>query len=221
MTYTIKRRIAALALAAALIPALAFAHGKDDKAHQTQTFDFKNFEQVSVSGVYDLDVKVGEAFSITLSGHDQEMENLKVREEDGVLHLGKKNKKQKYKNSNGIEASITLPNLTGLKVSGVAEGNITGIDADNFDIRVSGVGEVTMSGRCNHMTAKVSGVGEISAKDLKCNDVHVALSGVGEADVYASKSIDVSASGVGEVNVWGKPEEVSKSKGFMSSINIK
>jgi len=221
MTYPLKTRIAALALGAALIPALALAHGKDDKTHQKQTLDFENFEEISVSGVYDLDVTVGEAFSIKLSGHEREMDNLKVYEKNGTLHLGKKNKRQKFKNSNGIEANITLPNLTGFRISGVAEGHITGIEADNFDIRVSGVGEVTLSGSCDHMTARVSGVGEIDAEDLECKDVHVAMSGVGEANIYASNSVDVSASGVGEVNVWGQPDEVSKSKGWMSSVNIK
>ena len=220
MTTPLNIRVAAIAVSFALVPALAFAHGKKDKSHQTETYNLSGFEEISVSGAYDLDVTVGEAFSITVSGHAEEMENLKVEVKNGELHLGKV-KNKRMKNTNGVQAKITMPRLSAMSVAGVAEGTVTGIDAEDFELDIAGVGELRLSGTCQHLEADIAGVGEIKARDFKCEDVHVSLAGVGEAEVYASKSVDVSAMGVGEVNVWGKPEDVTKNKGFMSKVNIK
>lgn len=132
-----------------------------------------------------------------------------------------KGKYKKHNHSDGITATITLPSLQALRVSGVASGDIEGVDSEEFDLRVSGVAEVDISGTCGMLDAKVSGVGELDAKDLKCRDADVVLSGVGEMSVYASESIDVTASGVGSVNVYGNPKKVDKTKSFFTDISIK
>lgn len=211
---------AAIAVSFALVPTIALAHGKNDKVHQTETYDLADFDEISVSGAYDLEVTVGEDFGITISGHAEEMENLRVEVKNSELQLGKV-KSKRIKNTNGVQATITMPRLSAMSVAGVAKGNVSGIDAEDFELDIAGVGELKLNGTCKHLEANVAGVGEIKAKNFKCDDVHVSLAGVGEAEVYANKSVDVSAMGVGEVNVWGKPEDVTKNKGLMSKVNIK
>lgn len=212
---------------AALLAFNAFAGHDDDDGHHgkdiTQTFDFKDFDRVSVSGVYEVDIEVGPSFSISLSGPEKEMDNVKVYTENGTLHLARKNKNERKKNNNqkGIDATITLPDLEGMKVSGVASGDITNVDAEDFDLKVSGVAEVEIEGSCNNLTARVSGVGELDAKDFECKDVDVTLSGVGEVTVFASESVDVKASGVGDVQVYGNPSTVSKKKAMFTNVTIK
>lgn len=211
----------ALIAGLAAMPITAYAHGKSSDDHIDKTFDFEDFDIISVSGVYDLDVRVGADYSIEVSGHDSEMEALDIYVDGDELVLGRKKGKSKYKNNKGIIANITLPDLSGISISGVGEGDVSGIDADEFELKISGVGELTMSGNCNSLEAKISGVGEINAKELECEDAYARLSGVGELDIYASESVDIKTSGVGEANVWGSPKKVSKSKGFMSSVTIR
>ncbi len=199
-------------------------HGTDDHGDKmTQTFDYKNFDQINVGGVFEVDVSVGAAFAITISGSEKDMEDLDVYEKDGVLYLKteKNNRSKKNNNREEVNVRVSLPSLSALKVSGVASGDITGVDADDFDLRVSGVAEVEIEGRCNSLKARVSGVGELDARNFKCKSADVALTGVGEMSVFASESVDVTASGVGSVDVYGKPKKVSKSKALFSEINIK
>ena len=214
----------AMLTAATVFTVGAHAHDDDHSKTITQTFDFNDFDSVSIGGVYEVDIKVGPSYSISLTGNEDQMENVKVSTEDNTLYLGKKDKKYKKKkqhNHKGIIASITLPDLEALKVSGVASGDVENIDADDFDLSVSGVAEVNIDGSCNTLTARVSGVGELDAENLKCKDVDVTLSGVGEVSVYASKSVDVKASGVGNVQVYGNPDKVSKKKAMFTNVTIK
>ena len=222
-----KLTAALLATTLLAVPMTVSAHpdhedDKRDTTKVTEVYNFKDFDSISVSGVYEVDVEVGKDYSITLTGPAYEMENVEVENRDGKLRLGSKKKKWKNRgHRDGIEATITLPALTDVHVSGVASGDITGVDADRFELHVSGVAEVDIDGRCDKLEAHVSGVGELDARELKCGDADVHLSGVGEVSVYASEYADVSASGVGEVDVYGDPKKVDKNKSLFTQINIK
>ena len=128
-----------------------------------------------------------------------------VRVVNGTLVLDQEDRvraQRRLKNM-GLTATITLPALNGISISGVAESEVTGVDADEFSATLSGVGELDITGDCNSLTARVSGVGELDASDFKCENVDVSVSGVGEAKVYASRSADASVSGIGEIEIYG------------------
>ena len=222
-----KLTAALLATTLLAVPMTVSAHpdhedDKRDTTKVTETFDFEDFDAISVSGVYEVEVEVGKDYSISLTGPAYEMDDVKVEYSDGRLKLGSKKKSWKKRgHRDGIEAKITLPNLNDVQVSGVASGDISGVDADRFELHVSGVAEVDIDGKCDKLEAHVSGVGELDARELKCADADVHLSGVGEVSVYASEYADVSASGVGEVDVYGDPKKVDKNKSLFTQINIK
>lgn len=217
--------LAGTIVTASVYGVVANAHDNEASGPQiTQSFDFKNFDDISIGGVYEVDIQAGTKYSISLSGKKAEMAHIDVYVKDGTLYLSheKDNRKKKRKgHHDGVQATVTLPALNGLRVAGVASGDVSGVDADDFSLKVSGVAEVEIDGTCNSLSAKVSGVGELNAENFKCKNADVTLSGVGQMDVYASKSVDVTASGVGEVNVYGNPKEVSKSKAMFTQINMK
>lgn len=215
----------ALTAMAGLYGINAAAHDhKDNSESVSQTFDLQGFDEILVGGVFEVDVKVGPGHSVSMKGDPRMMERVEASVENGKLHLGLKKsrkKKKKHGHTDGIEVTVTLPALNALSISGVASGEIDGVDAGNFQLRVSGVAEVDIDGSCDTLDAKVSGVGELDAKDFKCKNADIKLSGVGEMSVYASESVDVSASGVGSVDVYGKPEKIEKSKSMFTEINIR
>ncbi len=217
-----------IAVATALIAGgitLANAHETDDDDHGekiVKTYDLSGFDAIKVSGVYDMDVKVGESFSIRLEGPEREMERARVEVEGDMLVLGQSKKKSRWKKRKSVNAYITMPDLNALKVSGVTDADINGVDTDTFDLRVSGVADVDISGRCDLLDARISGVSDVDAQDLKCARGDVTLSGVGDMEVYTSDAIDASVSGVGDVTVYGSPEKVEKSVSkYTASLTIK
>ncbi len=216
---TITTAMLALTLTGAAAGA-ALAHDEDAVS---KTYDMSGFDSITIAGVYELDVRVGSDFSVALSGPAYEMDRVEVSVKDGALVLDQRKRSKGGKNRNhrdGVEAVITLPSLTGLNVSGVVDGKIAGVDADQFKVKISGVGDVSIGGECGALEANLSGVGELNAKELVCRSADVSVSGVGSATVFASEEADARVSGMGEIDIYGSPENVTKSKGMFADITV-
>jgi len=207
---------------------LATAHEVDGKNRVEETHNIKGFTKIRVTGVYELDVQVGEAFSVFTSGKHKDVENMKVYLKGSTLVLAQNedgdksvNWNGRKKNNSGIRAVITLPSLKALDIAGIGAGEIKGIKSDNLDIEVAGISDIELSGTCGNLDVDMAGLGELRAEDLKCEDADVDLAGMGEISVYASKSVSADAAGMGSIEVYGNPEDVEKSKSFMASVKVK
>ena len=198
------------------------AYADDDIERVSMTLDLASFERIEVSGVYDVTVSVGGDFSVAISGPADEVDLVEARVKNGVLDLSQKERKKRWgrNNRHGVDAVISLPRLDAFEVSGVVDGRIKDIDADHFDLAISGVGDITLAGRCDSLDAKVSGVGDLDAEDFKCRVVDVTVSGVGDATVYASDEVEASVSGMGSIDVYGGPERVTKSDSLFAEVTI-
>lgn len=213
------RKTIGLALSAATLCAFGVAYAGDEVS---KSYDYTGFDKITISGVYQIDVTVGSSFSIDLSGPENEMARAEVKLRGHSLDLGQRRRHRGEKrNRDGIRATISLPSLSGLDVSGVVDGDITGVDADHLEIDISGVGDIDVSGSCKSLDAHVSGVGELDASDLECRVVTVKVSGVGDAKVYASESVDATVSGMGDITVYGSPEKVRKHGGLFADITVR
>lgn len=204
---------------------IASAHDDDDhgpkKGDIQQTHDLSDFDEIEIRGVYRLNVTAGEDYKVFTSGQAKEVERMKVYVKNGVLILDQDDEKKKKRNNrNGVWVDISLPSLNGVDITGVGTGDITGVESDNFELDISGVGELEIDGTCGTLETELRGVGEINARGLECEHANVALKGVGEVSLFASESVDVTAKGIGEVNVYGNPKDVKKSKGFMSGVTV-
>lgn len=203
----------------------ASAHDDDHEGPKAgdikQTHALNDFSAIDVRGVYRLNIVAGEDYKVFTSGQPKEVEHMRVYVKNGVLVLDQdKDDKRKGKSDDGVWVDIALPNLSALTISGVGTGDVTGVKADNFDMDVSGVGELEISGTCGRLETSMRGVGEIDARGLECEHAVVSLKGVGEVSLFASESVDVTAKGIGAVNVYGKPKDVKQSKGFMSGVTV-
>jgi len=201
----------------------AAAHDNDDIV--TKSVDLEGFDRIDISGVYDLDVRVGPDFSIELSGPDYEMERVQASLRGNVLELDQRDRergdKRRWRNKRkGVNAVVTLPSLVGLDVSGVVEGAISGISAETFELEISGVGDMELDGECGSLRAEVSGVGDLDADAFECRSVHIAVSGVGDASVYAREAVEARVSGMGDIDVYGSPPKVSKSDSMFADVTI-
>ncbi len=211
-----KKSFLSIAAALAASPALAGDEG-------SRTLEVQDFSAIEISGAYELEVKVGGDYSVTLSGSAKELDGAAVSVRDGALLLGPKRRAHRDKGgSRGetLRAVVTMPALDRLSVSGVVDARVEGVDAGLFKVNLSGVGEVDITGRCKRMDARVSGVGELDAKGLECAEAEVALSGMGEAAVFARDWAKAEVSGMGEINIYGSPKRIEKRGGFFAEINV-
>ncbi|WP_375206613.1 head GIN domain-containing protein [Hyphococcus sp.] len=208
---------------AAVMLAAGGAAFADDDETVTRTLDLGGFDAITVAGVYELDVRVGSDFSVELSGPAYEMDRVDASVKNGALVLDQRKRMRGEKNRNhrdGVEAVITLPSLTALNISGVVDGHVSDVDADSFSIKISGVGDLEVDGECGALDADLSGVGDLDAGGLECGAVDVKVSGVGSAIVFASEEVEARVSGMGDIDVYGSPQKVSKNKSMFADITV-
>ncbi|MEM9898649.1 MAG: head GIN domain-containing protein [Pseudomonadota bacterium] len=186
-----------------------------------KTFAFEDFSEVAFKGVFDVEISVGgEAYSVQLDGPEEEMDRVSVALDGDQLSFDQSRKKGGG-DRKGVDITITMPALNAVTVAGVAEVEVTGIAAEAFSAKLSGVGDVSLEGTCETMDAKVAGVGELDAEKLECSTVDVQVSGVGSAAVFASEDVKARVSGIGEITVYGNPTSVEDKSGFFGSVDIK
>ena len=219
------RLLIAGATACLIATPIAFAHEthKDEGPITSASYDFDDFTRINVTGVYAVEVEVGEAYSIELSGPEKRMDEVEIRRRGGTLFLevDQKRRKRWRGHNSGVDAVITVPQLDEISLTGVGSVEVDGIDSDDFTTELEGVGSIELSGICRNLKAQVSGVGSIEAYDLECKSVDVSVDGMGSAEVYASQSVNADIDGMGSVDVKGSPKDVKKSKSLMSSISIR
>ena len=217
--------LAAAATAAVVIvqPANALLH-KLKEEDVVRSVEVAEFSKIRISGVFELDVRVGETLSVELEGATSALDRVEAFVKNGELRLEHNQDRRLWKHrhdNNGVEARISVPSLVKLDVSGVVDGDIRGIQSDEFRIELSGVGDLDFTGSCGRLDARVSGVGDLDAGSLECVDVDIVVSGVGDARVFASTSVDADASGMGDITVLGGPTKVRETSGMFSDVTVR
>ncbi len=91
-----------------------------------------------------------------------------------------------------------------LNVSGV--GNIEmQLETNRFQLSCTGVGNIELTGNTEELNIKVSGVGNVKAIDFVAKNAQVTNSGVGRVNVNVTEKLDAKVTGIGSISYEGKP----------------
>lgn len=189
-----------------------------------------DYDGVSVSGWFDVDLVAGSEGTLTLEGEENLLEYIITEVKNGKLVI-KTEKGVNLKTSNwksGIRITVPVESINTVSMSG--SGDIVGktkLKSDNFstamsgsgditlDIEtnslsasMSGSGDITLSGSTTDFEATVSGSGDIEAYDLEADHVNATVSGSADIQVRANKSIKARVSGSGDISYRGNPEKI-------------
>lgn len=213
-------------MAATFLASPTLAHDDHDnvKRDVKQSYDFKNFDRISVTGVYKLDVREGSEFSVRTEARKKDAKWMRVSQDGDTLVLGvdgDDDRKNSGRNNKGVLAVVTMPRLTDLEVTGIATGEVSAFTGGDVDVEIAGISDLELSGRCDRLDIEMAGMGDLDARELKCDDVEAELAGMGELDVYASESVDASVAGMGSIEVYGNPKDVMTDKTMFASIKIR
>lgn len=128
---------------------------------------------------------------------------------------------------NGLKFYITMPkiselNISGsgmiygenefkldylkLRVSGSGDIDIAMEECTDLDTKISGSGDIKLTGITENFDLKISGSGDYDAFDLKSEDGDIEISGSGDAEVTATDELEVKISGSGDVYYKGEPD---------------
>jgi len=189
------------------VTACSYAFADPDRSDATELRGVAAFHGLDIRTVIDVDVTIGSPGKVELRGPKEWLGRVETKVENGTLTIAMPGT---WNHVPKLHAVITVPTLDALFVSGVSHLHVATLAEKVLEVGVSGVATIDLSGRADTLVVKLSGAGEIKARDLATHDATVGVSGSGKATVRATEDLDVSVSGVGNVTVVGKPANVKK-----------
>ncbi len=189
----------------------------------TQGFDLTDFDKVDVSHAFTVNISQGDTFSVVVSIDDNLVEYLRVEKSGSTLKIGVAPDRD-YASTHAT-AEVTMPELTGLEMSGGSQGTITGftstkplavdlsgasslggdIEAGDARFEVSGGSDLTLTGSGQDLTVEAAGASEVGLADFPVADANVLARGGSRLTVNASGTLNVDASGASHVYYLGSP----------------
>lgn len=192
---------------------------------ETQEKSFTGFDQVEASHVFQVEINQGEDFSVIVRTDDTVSEFVQVTKRGNTLKLGlKPDHTYTFKNVT-LEATITMPELTGVSLSGASRARVTGfksardldldisgtssvegdIEAGTVTCELSGSSTINLDGSADDLTVKASGGSIVKLSDFPATNADIEASGASTVTVNVNGTINANASGASRVYYVGSP----------------
>ena len=194
-----------------------------------QERDLDGFTRISFGISGNLYVEFGRGFSVVLEGDEDDLDEIITEVSNGRLVIKKENRRFYSSIDRKVTIRITMPELSGLGVSGsgsaqivdpVTEAddldlsvsgsgklNTSGIVADRLNCSISGSGNIVIGGEGNADSGEIqiSGSGNYSGENFEIDRLDVRVSGSGNCTCRAGDSLVAAISGSGNVTYAGNP----------------
>ncbi|HEX8106398.1 MAG TPA: head GIN domain-containing protein [Kofleriaceae bacterium] len=161
------------------------------------------FSAVEVAGSFDAEIAVGPESHVEITGDDNIVPLVTSDVHGDRLEIGTR---KNVRPSVRLVARITVPRLTGIRLTGSGDIAAHGVQADHLRVILSGSGTIRADGTAHEAEIDVTGSGTVALDKLAAERVRVSVSGSGDVAVAASKALDVSITGSGDVTYRGDPE---------------
>lgn len=176
-----------------------------------RTFDYSGFDGVDVSGQWDVTLERGDTWRVAIDvpaelAGDVTVEldgnELSLRFERGWWPDG-------FSADNGLEATITMPTLASLDVSGASTVRLAGFEGAALAIDLSGAGDLRgTASRFDRLALDMSGAANVDFADVPVTDADVDVSGAGNVRLrMAGGRLTGEMSGAGNLEYYGTVSE--------------
>jgi len=190
---------------------------------ETEAYAFTDFTEVEISSAFEFEIKQSTSYSINITADDNIMEYVRISQDGQTLKIGLRT--ALWVGSVTLKASVTMPELSNLDVSGVSRGTVsdfsstedlaitvsgasrvTGdIVAGNVDFDISGASTIQLEGSANDMVTDVSGVSRFDLDDFTVNNADVDFSGASSGTINLNGRLDADLSGASRLWYIGEP----------------
>ncbi len=197
---------------------------------ETQERSLPLFSEISLRIPARVTLEQGSEQKVTIEAENSTLDEI-ITEVSGrslVIRFSTKNLLSRSFRPGKINIRVTLPEITGLSVSGsgdivagkmiasrildLAVSGSGGIDLSQLDagrvkVSISGSGNIVIGNKKpgEELQASISGSGNLKAKDYEARDIRVSIAGSGNAWVYSNGDINVKIAGSGNLYYHGNP----------------
>lgn len=200
----------------------------------------RGFDGIKVGGSFDVFLRQGNSEKVTIEADENLMDEIVTKVENGILIISIR-KGKGIRDAEKLNVFVTLEELEYLSASGasdiLAEESIRTDDleihasgsadikllrlrSDDVSCKASGSSDIRLLGDARTLRASLSGSCDLKAGDFEVEDCYLNLSGSSDAHVYASDSIEGSASGSSDIYCAGNPGRRSVRTSGSSDIHF-
>jgi hypothetical protein len=167
----------------------------------TWEMDYSDFNKVEIGSAFDVQINRAESFLVRITIDKKLYEYLKIEQRGDTLHIGLKTN-YVYRDTTQ-QATVNLPDLRRLELSGAAKATVTGfIMTHSLDFELSGASQLelghTIAGNSGF---SLSGDSQVNGS-IEMDDGRFDLSGASRVNLSGTaKDISIDASGASNVNL--------------------
>jgi len=172
----------------------------------TEEKEFTDFTAVDVEGTFEVEITQSESFSITVSADPDFFDYVTVAKEGKTLKIYL-NPRHTFTDftlqARALKAKITMPALSGLRLSGASKGTISGFrSSTDFALDISGASSLDMDDiKLDNTDMRVSGASKVSGS-LDTGNIDFNVSGASSVELVGSATnIILTASGASKIDL--------------------
>jgi hypothetical protein len=194
----------------------------------TRDFDLSGFTRVNISSAFQTEINRGDGYAVSVTVDDNVVEHLDVRVDGDTLRIGLKPRVGLGFGNVTLRATVTMPDLEGLNLSGASRANVAAfsstkrvdvgvsgasrvnanLTSGEMRVEASGASTVEISGATGPLEAEASGASSVRLGNLTAQDAQVKASGASNITVNVSGRLTGDASGASNVRYTGNPTSV-------------
>jgi hypothetical protein len=189
----------------------------------TRDYSIKDFTAVDIGSAFQFELVRADDNGVRITADNNIIDRIEVVKEGNTLKINLK--PFVSLGTATMKASISMPELDALSVSGACRGTISGFSSNqSFDMSVSGASRVAggitagnaklvlsgasivdMAGAAANLTASASGASQLNLAGLTVNNAHISLSGASAGEVNCNGRLDADLSGASHFLYSGTP----------------
>ena len=193
-----------------------------------QSRSVANYDQISVTGMMEVQLIAGNEGKIDIEAESNLMEFIETKVNNGHLRISIQ-KGINIEPSKNYPIKIVVPfetlgalTLTGsghirnsdvikardFKIIVTGSGNMNlNLITENLESTVTGSGDLKLKGTSREFTCKVTGSGDVFAYDLIADKVDASVMGSGDVEVSVENELNAKVSGSGDIKYRGNPDK--------------
>ena len=164
----------------------------------TKEYDYKDYTDLEISYAFQFEISQSSSYSLTVSTHENLLDHLDIYQSGKTLII--RLKPGSYSNADA-KATVALPELERLVVSGASRGTVSGFKSTHdLNLKVSGASRLNMNIEAGATNIDVTGASNISG-NLKALDTRLMVSGASHCELSGSAGFtSIEASGASRVD---------------------
>ena len=190
---------------------------------KTEKLDFSDFTRVEAGHGFEVEIAEARLYNVSITADNNLFKHIEVSKDGETLKIGLK--PRITFDSVTLKATITMPDLYIINLSGGSKANITGfsfshdfsaelsggsrvtcnITAGDTNFDLSGGSQVNLEGTADDLVVSGSGGSQLDLEAFSVDNADVHLSGGSRATVNVDGTLDVDLSGGSLVSYVGEP----------------